>query len=109
MAVGISVANSILLVSFAEQARREHQDVEAATRTGATGRVRAILMTATAMICGMIPAGDRLRRGRAPICAPGPRGDWRSHFLHTDYPAGASCVLRAAAKESEPHVELSQP
>jgi multidrug efflux pump subunit AcrB len=54
MAVGISVANSILLVSFAEQARRE-QDVQAAARTGATGRLRAILMTATAMICGMIP------------------------------------------------------
>ena len=55
MAVGISVANSILLVSFAEQARRQNQSVELATRTGATGRVRAILMTATAMICGMIP------------------------------------------------------
>jgi multidrug efflux pump subunit AcrB len=55
MAVGISVANSILLVSFAEQARHEDQDVAAATRIGATGRVRAILMTATAMICGMVP------------------------------------------------------
>ncbi len=55
MAVGISVANSILLVSFAEQARHENQDVETATRTGATSRIRAILMTATAMICGMIP------------------------------------------------------
>ena len=55
MAVGISVANSILMVSFAEQARHQNEDVEAATRTGATSRMRAILMTATAMICGMIP------------------------------------------------------
>ncbi len=55
MAVGISVANSILLVSFAEQSRHEDHDVETATRAGATGRIRAILMTATAMICGMIP------------------------------------------------------
>jgi multidrug efflux pump subunit AcrB len=55
MAVGISVANSILLVSFAEQARHEGQDAEGASRTGATGRIRAVLMTATAMICGMVP------------------------------------------------------
>ncbi len=65
MAVGISVANSILLVSFAEQARHEHQDVETATRTGATSRVRAILMTATAMICGMIPLAIGLGEGGA--------------------------------------------
>src|SRR5260370_18297885 len=54
MAVGISVANSILLVSFAEQAR-QGENAEAAARTGAIGRLRAILMTATAMVCGMIP------------------------------------------------------
>jgi multidrug efflux pump subunit AcrB len=55
MAVGISVANSILLVSFAEQARHEHNEATDAARKGATGRMRAILMTATAMICGMMP------------------------------------------------------
>ena len=65
MAVGISVANSILLVSFAEQARREPQDIETATRAGATGRVRAILMTATAMICGMIPLAIGIGEGGA--------------------------------------------
>ncbi|WP_263409029.1 efflux RND transporter permease subunit [Terriglobus tenax] len=65
MAVGISVANSILLVSFAEQARHEHQDVEAAMRTGATGRIRAVLMTATAMICGMVPLAIGFGEGGA--------------------------------------------
>ena len=65
MAVGISVANSILLVSFAEQARQERQDVETATRTGATGRVRAVLMTATAMICGMVPLAIGFGEGGA--------------------------------------------
>ena len=65
MAVGISVANSILLVSFAEQARRQNQAVDLATRTGATGRVRAILMTATAMICGMIPLAIGFGEGSA--------------------------------------------
>jgi multidrug efflux pump subunit AcrB len=65
MAVGISVANSILLVSFAEQARHERQDVALATRTGATSRVRAILMTATAMICGMVPLAIGFGEGGA--------------------------------------------
>jgi multidrug efflux pump subunit AcrB len=65
MAVGISVANSILLVSFAEQARYQNEDVETATRTGATSRIRAILMTATAMICGMIPMAIGFGEGSA--------------------------------------------
>jgi multidrug efflux pump subunit AcrB len=64
MAVGISVANSILLVSFAEQARHE-EDPERAAHTGATGRLRAILMTATAMISGMIPMAIGFGEGGA--------------------------------------------
>jgi multidrug efflux pump subunit AcrB len=64
MAVGISVANSILLVTFAEQAR-QHEDAETAAQTGAVGRLRAILMTATAMICGMIPMAIGFGEGGA--------------------------------------------
>jgi multidrug efflux pump subunit AcrB len=62
MAVGISVANSILLVSFAEDTRRE-EGAESAARSGATGRLRAILMTATAMISGMMPMAIGLGEG----------------------------------------------
>ena len=54
MAVGIAVANSILLVSFAEAARREITALEAASE-GSRGRLRAILMTACAMLMGMLP------------------------------------------------------
>ncbi|HZU26753.1 MAG TPA: efflux RND transporter permease subunit [Bryobacteraceae bacterium] len=55
MAIGIAVANSILLVTFAEHGRREGRDPFDAAREGAASRLRAILMTAAAMICGMIP------------------------------------------------------
>jgi multidrug efflux pump subunit AcrB len=55
MAIGISVANAILLVSFSEAGRREGRTSPEAAVEGALGRVRAILMTATAMIAGMIP------------------------------------------------------
>jgi multidrug efflux pump subunit AcrB len=55
MALGISVANSILLVTFAERARHENQPLLDAARIGAASRLRAILMTAAAMIFGMLP------------------------------------------------------
>ncbi len=55
MAIGIAVANSILLVTFAERFRHEGRDANEATRQGAASRLRAILMTAAAMIFGMVP------------------------------------------------------
>jgi multidrug efflux pump subunit AcrB len=57
MAVGIAVSNSILLVSFANDLRVEKDGVsplEAALEAGRT-RLRPVIMTAMAMIIGMIP------------------------------------------------------
>jgi len=57
MAVGIAVSNSILLVSFANDLRVEKEGVtplEAALEAGRT-RLRPVIMTALAMIIGMIP------------------------------------------------------
>lgn len=55
MAIGIAVANSILLVTFAEHSRRAGRPLFEATQEGASGRLRAVLMTAAAMIFGMTP------------------------------------------------------
>jgi multidrug efflux pump subunit AcrB len=55
MAVGVASANSILLVTFArEQQLAGHSAVESALSAGHT-RIRPVLMTAAAMIVGMIP------------------------------------------------------
>ena len=55
MAVGVASANSILLVTFArEQQLNGHTAFEAALSAGRT-RIRPVLMTAAAMIVGMIP------------------------------------------------------
>jgi multidrug efflux pump subunit AcrB len=55
MAVGVASANSILLVTFArEQQLKGHTAFEAALSAGHT-RIRPVLMTAAAMIVGMIP------------------------------------------------------
>jgi multidrug efflux pump subunit AcrB len=63
MAIGIAVANSILLVSFAERFRRQGEPLLDAAREGAAGRLRAVLMTAAAMIFGMIPMAVGLGEG----------------------------------------------
>jgi multidrug efflux pump subunit AcrB len=55
MAVGVASANSILLVTFArEQQQAGHTAHDAALSAGHT-RIRPVLMTAAAMIVGMLP------------------------------------------------------
>ena len=55
MAIGVAMANAILLVTFAENRRREGASAAEAAQNGATSRLRAILMTSCAMIAGMLP------------------------------------------------------
>jgi CzcA family heavy metal efflux pump len=55
MCMGVATANSILLISFARDRMEEGADaVRAALAAGAT-RLRPVMMTALAMIIGMIP------------------------------------------------------
>ena len=55
MSIGVASANSILLVTFArEQSLEGKSPVEAAIAAGST-RLRPVLMTAAAMIVGMLP------------------------------------------------------
>jgi multidrug efflux pump subunit AcrB len=65
MAIGIAVANSILLVTFAERFRHENKAVLEAAEEGASSRLRAILMTAAAMIFGMLPMAIGFGEGGA--------------------------------------------
>jgi multidrug efflux pump subunit AcrB len=55
MAVGVGVANSILVVVFAEERRQTGISAKTAAVTGAAARLRPVLMTSIAMIAGMIP------------------------------------------------------
>jgi multidrug efflux pump subunit AcrB len=68
MAVGIAVSNSILLVSFANDHRIEHEsgapvDATAAALEAGKTRLRPVLMTALAMIIGMVPMALGLGEG----------------------------------------------
>ncbi|HEV2423601.1 MAG TPA: efflux RND transporter permease subunit [Terriglobia bacterium] len=63
MALGVSMANSILLVTFAEEKRKQGVSSTEAAIHGGASRLRAILMTSVAMIAGMIPMALGLGEG----------------------------------------------
>ncbi|PXW29518.1 efflux RND transporter permease subunit [Paraburkholderia caballeronis] len=63
MCIGIATANSILVISFAREQLLEHGDaVRAAMEAGYT-RFRPVLMTALAMVIGMVPMAIGLGEG----------------------------------------------
>jgi multidrug efflux pump subunit AcrB len=63
MTMGVATANSILLVSFARQRREDGVPVLAAALEAGATRLRPVLMTALAMIIGMIPMALGLGEG----------------------------------------------
>jgi multidrug efflux pump subunit AcrB len=63
MALGVATANAIILVTFAERARVGGMTAREAGIDGARSRVRPILMTACAMIAGMVPMALGLGEG----------------------------------------------
>jgi len=69
MAIGVAVANAILLVTFAEQARRRGESPAATAIEAAGARMRPVLMTSAAMIAGMVPMALALGEG-AGAAAP---------------------------------------
>ncbi|HEX3416527.1 MAG TPA: efflux RND transporter permease subunit, partial [Stellaceae bacterium] len=63
MAIGVAVANAILLVTFAERSRIEGREPWEAALEGAQSRLRPILMTSFAMLAGMVPMALGLSEG----------------------------------------------
>jgi multidrug efflux pump subunit AcrB len=70
MCIGVSVSNSVMMVTFIAMEWRERQVVPDAARAGAQDRLRPILMTACAMTVGMVPMALALEHGsemQAPL------------------------------------------
>ena len=63
MSVGVSISNSVLLVTNAEQLRQHSGQALEAAREAAAVRLRPILMTSVAMVVGMIPMASGLGEG----------------------------------------------
>ena len=69
LAIGVALANAILLVTFAESYRREGLSSSDAAVRAAKTRLRPVLMTSLAMIAGMIPMALAIGEG-AEATAP---------------------------------------
>jgi multidrug efflux pump subunit AcrB len=69
MAIGVAVANAILLVTFAEDGRRRGGSPLRTAIDAAQARMRPVLMTSAAMIAGMLPMALALGEG-AEATAP---------------------------------------
>jgi predicted RND superfamily exporter protein len=63
MSIGVSVSNSVMLVTFITQEWHGGKDVPHAAAAGAQDRLRPILMTACAMTVGMVPMALALEAG----------------------------------------------
>jgi len=55
MGIGVATANSILLVTFANDEREQGKDATRAAQSAGFTRIRPVIMTALAMIIGMVP------------------------------------------------------
>jgi multidrug efflux pump subunit AcrB len=63
MCIGVATSNSILMVTFANDRRREGDDARSAALAAGATRLRPVLMTALAMIIGMLPMSLGLGEG----------------------------------------------
>jgi multidrug efflux pump subunit AcrB len=63
MSVGVSIANSVLMITNAEHLRMHNGNALESAREAAALRMRPILMTSVAMIAGMIPMASGLGEG----------------------------------------------
>jgi multidrug efflux pump subunit AcrB len=63
MGMGVATANSILVVTFANDRRREGADARTAALDAGVTRLRPVLMTALAMVIGMLPMSLGLGEG----------------------------------------------
>jgi len=63
MCMGVATANSVLVVSFAKERLEQHGDAVAAAIEAGFVRLRPVIMTALAMIIGMLPMALGLGEG----------------------------------------------
>src|SRR5260221_2300146 len=63
MCVGVATANSVLVVTFANEQLEQYHDPYRAALEAGYARIRPVLMTAMAMIIGMVPMALGLGEG----------------------------------------------
>ena len=109
MTIGVATSNSILLITFANEQRRNGLDaIQAAFSAGMT-RIRPVIMTALAMIIGMLPMSLGLTEGgeqNAPLGRAVIGGLLLATFATLFFVPVTYSVLRKTPPETEVEEEL---
>jgi multidrug efflux pump subunit AcrB len=108
MAIGVATSNSVLLITFADDSRRGGFNAhDAAIEAGVT-RLRPVIMTALAMIIGMIPMALALAEGGEEN-APLGRAVIGGLLVASIYTLIVVPVMYATIRTSEPMEEIILP
>jgi multidrug efflux pump subunit AcrB len=106
MSVGVATANSILLVTFAND-QRLHSDSKAAALEAGYTRLRPVIMTAMAMITGMLPMALGIGEGGEQN-APLGRAVIGGLLVATFATLFLVPVIYASLRKAAPHAALQQ-
>jgi multidrug efflux pump subunit AcrB len=108
MCIGVSTANAILVVTFANQRRLEGDSALTAAITSGCTRLRPVLMTAAAMIIGMLPMALGMGEGgeqNAPLGRAVIGGLILATISTLLFVPVAYSILRKAAPQADHHDE----
>jgi len=105
MCIGLTTANSILVVTFANQRMKAGDEARLAAATAGYTRMRPVLMTAGAMMLGMIPMALGIGEGgeqNAPLARAVIGGLFFATFATLVFVPTMYRLLRRAASASHP-------
>jgi multidrug efflux pump subunit AcrB len=112
MCIGVSVSNSVMLVTFIGQEWQGGKAVPEAATAGAQDRLRPILMTACAMTVGMVPMALALEQGsemQAPLGRAVIGGLLMSTFVTLFIVPSVFALLMGQAKPRSPSLYPDDP
>jgi multidrug efflux pump subunit AcrB len=113
MAVGVATANSILMITFANDQRKAHgMDAHDAALSAGLTRLRPVMMTALAMIIGMLPMSIGLGEGgeqNAPLGRAVIGGLLMATFTTLFFVPIVYSALRVKAPQTHIEPELREP
>jgi multidrug efflux pump subunit AcrB len=104
MCIGVATSNSILLITFANDQRRDGHNAESAALSAGGIRLRPVMMTALAMIIGMLPMSLGLGEGGEQN-APLGRAVIGGLFLATVYTLLFVPVMYSLLRQKPPRAE----